>query len=116
MFKIPLSNEPLQTQNFTHEGYDLTLTTRWNTIFGTWQFDLYDNINQVWITQSEGLSLASPSLYGSSLPFVFVMLDDVSLTETPISRDDMGDRVNVYIVNEGDYRAAIRTSLSTNNW
>lgn len=114
MFKIPLSSDPLQTQNFTHDGYDLTLTTRWNTIFGIWQIDLYDNINQVWITQCEGLSLASPALYGSILPFVFVMLDDVGMIDAPISKDDMGNRVNVYIVNKDDYRDAIRASVSIN--
>lgn len=114
MYLIPLSDEPLQSQNFTHEDYDLTMTTRWNTIFSIWQFDLYDNIEQEWITQSEGLSLASPALYSSSVPFFFVMLDDYGLIDEPVSKEDLGERVNVYIVNEEDYRDAIRQSVSIN--
>ena len=114
MFKIPLTSEPLQTQNFAHDGYDLTLTTRWNTIFGIWQFDLFDNVAQEYITQCDSFSIASPSLMGSSLPFYFVMLDDAGLLDTPIVKEDLGNRVNVYIINKDDYRAAIRQSVSVN--
>lgn len=93
MYLIPHTTDPLQTQNFTHEGYDLTLTTRWNSIFGIWQFDLFDNEQQEWITQCETFAVGSPALMQSSLPFVFVMLSDI---------------LNVYIMDKDEYSAAIR--------
>lgn len=114
MYLIPLSSEPLQTQNFTHDGYDLTLTTRWNTIFGIWQFDLFDNIKQEYIVQSAAFTISSPSLMGSVLPFYFVMIDDAGLINELITKEDLGNRVNVYIVNKDEYRAAVRQSLSVN--
>ena len=93
MYLIPHTTEPLQTQNFTHEGYDLTLTTRWNSMFGFWNFDLYDNDKQEYITQSEAFAPSSPSLMQSSLPFIFMMQSTI---------------LDVMIIDKGDYREAVR--------
>lgn len=93
MHLIPHTTEPLQTQNFVYDGYDLTLTTRFNSIWGIWQFDLFDNNEQEYITQSEAFAVSSPSLIQSRLPFIFIMLDDI---------------LNVYILEKDEYRAAIR--------
>ena len=93
MYLIPHTTNPLQTQNFTYADYDLTLTTRFNSIWGIWQFDLFDNNEQEYITQNEAFAVGSPALMQSSLPFVFVMLNDI---------------LNVYILDKEEYRAAIR--------
>ena len=93
MHLIPHTTEPLQIQNFVHQGYDVTLTTRWNSIFGFWNFDLYDNNTQEYINQSEAFAVGAPCLIQSALPFVFVMLEDI---------------LNVYIFDKGEYRATVR--------
>lgn len=110
MYLIPLTSDPLQTQNFTHEGYDLTLTTRWNSVVGFWNIDLFDNVNQEYLTKGEALTVGAATCAHLQLPFVIVMLDESGLGEGPISRDELGNRLNVYLVNKEEYNAAIRAS------
>lgn len=93
MYTIPHTTAPLQTQNFIHEGYDLTMTTYYNSVFGLWAFDLFDNTTQQYITQYEALSAGAPALLQSKLPFVFVMLSSI---------------LDVNIMDRGEYREAIR--------
>lgn len=114
IYKIPHTSSALQTQNFVHMGKSLTLTTRWNTVMQFWNIDVYDNIEQKWLTQSEALSLGSASLYHLDLPFVFVMLDDSEYGSLKVSQEAMSDTLNVYIVNKGDYDASVQKSLSIN--
>lgn len=114
MYLVPLTSEPLQAQNFTHMGYDLTLTTRWNSVVGYWNIDLFDNVNQVYLTRSEPMTVGSATGYHLQLPFVFVLIDESNLGEPPIDISEMGDRVNVYIVNKEAYHAAIRASNTVN--
>lgn len=108
MFLIPLTNEPLQQQNFTHDGYDLTLITRWNSVMSMWNFDLYNNITQSWLTRSEPLSVGSPALNHLDLPFVFVMLDSSGVGYGSSSINDMGNRITVNILSKDEYNEAIR--------
>lgn len=96
-YLIPHTTDPLQTQNFTHEGYNLTLTTRFNSVFGFWNFDLYNNETQEYITQSEAFATGAPSLTQSELPFVFVM--GASILE-------------VYIIDKEEYYANVWAQLS----
>lgn len=112
MYLLPISTDPLQTQNFTHEGYDLTLTTRWNSVVGFWNIDLFDNTEQVYLTQAEPLTVGSAACIHLQLPFVFVMLDESNLGTGPIDIDEMGDRINVYLLDKEEYHAAIRASGS----
>lgn len=112
IYKIPHSNSALQTQNFIHQGYNLTMVTRWNTVVGFWNFDLYDNAKQKWLTQSEALSFGSASLYHLDLPFVFVMLDDSDFGYSDVSPELMGSSINIYIVDKGVYDEAVQKSLS----
>lgn len=114
MFLVPLDPYSLQSQNFTHLGYDLTLITRWNSAVGFWNMDLFDNINQNYLTRSEALTVGAATCSHLQLPFVFVLIDESNLGEPPISIDEMGDRLNVYIVNKEDYHAAIRASNTVN--
>lgn len=114
MFLIPLNSDPLQTQNFTHQGYDLTLTTRWNSVVGFWNIDLFDNINQIYLTQSEPLTVGSPTGVHLQLPFVFVLIDEFGIGEGPININELGERLNLYIVNKDTYNAAIRQSNTVN--
>ena len=114
MYQIPLTSDPLQTQNFTHEGYDLTLTTRWNSVVGFWNIDLFDNVNQIYLSRSEPLTVGAATCAHLQLPFVFVLIDDSGLGEGPIDIDELGDRINLYIVDKEDYHAAIRASDTIN--
>lgn len=114
MYLVPLTPDPLQIQNFTQDGFDLTLTTRWNSVVGFWNIDLFDNINQVYLTRGEPLAVGSPTGVHLQLPFVFVLLDDSNLGEGPIDISEMGSRLNVYIVNKDSYYAAIRQSNTIN--
>lgn len=114
MYLIPLTADPLQTQNFTHDGYDLTLTTRWNSVVGFWNIDLFDNQAQTALTTGEPITVGSSSIAHLQLPFVFVLIDDSGLGEGPVGIEDMGERLNLYIVNKEDYHAAIRASNTVN--
>lgn len=114
MYLIPHTSDPLQTQNFTHEGWDLTLTTRWNSVVGFWNIDVFDNLKQEYITQGEALAVGSACMEQSLAPFVIVMLDDSGLGTGAVSRDELGNRLNIYLVDEDAYHAAVRSSVSVN--
>lgn len=111
-----MTSDPYQTQNFTHEGYDLTMVTRWNSVVGFWNIDLFDNINQVYLTRSEALTVGAATGIHLQLPFVFVLIDESNLGEQPISIEEMGVRLNVYIVSKEEYHAATRSSDTVNYW
>lgn len=109
MYLIPTTADPLQDQNFTYAEHDLTLTLRWNSVVGFWNFDLYDNTNDVQVTQSEALSVGSPSLIGSHLSFLFLLNDDSGLGTNAVDISEMGSRLNLYIVDRTEYNEAIRS-------
>lgn len=114
MYLVPLTAIPLQTQNFTHDGHDLTLTTRWNSVSKFINIDLFDNVTQETLTLSEALTVGSATCAHLQLPFVFMLVDESGLGTAPIDLDDIGDRINLYIVNKEDYHAAIRASNTVN--
>ena len=114
MFLVPLNSDPLQTQNFTHDGYDLTLTTRWNSVVQFWNIDLFDNINQVYLTQGEPITVGAATGAHLQLPFVFVLIDDGGIGEGPIDIEELGVRLNLYIVNKDTYSAAVRQNDTIN--
>ena len=114
MYLISTSTDALQEQNFTYGDYDVTLTLRWNSVVGFWNFDLYDNTGDVQVTQSEALSVGSPSLVGSQLPFYFLLNDDSGLGTNAVKITELGDRLNLYIVDRKEYNEAIRSVDSIN--
>lgn len=114
MYLVPLTADPLQIQNFTQDGFDLTLTTRWNSVVGFWNVDLFDNATQNYLTKGEPLTVGSPTGVHLQLPFVFVLIDESGIGEGPISIDEMGVRLNLYIVDKDSYNAAIRQSNTVN--
>lgn len=114
MYLVPLTSDPLQTQNFTHEGYDLTLTTRWNSVVGYWNIDLFDNVNQVFLTRSEPLTVGSATGVHLQLPFIFLLVDESGLGEAPIEIEELGVRINLYLVDKEEYYAAVRQSNTVN--
>ena len=114
MYLIATTSDPLQEQNFTYSGYDVSLTLRWNSVCEFWNFDLYDNTNDIQVTQSEPLSVGSASLIGSHLPFILMLSDDAGIGTNAVSIDEMGDRINLYIVDKEVYNEAIKQSDSIN--
>lgn len=108
MYLVPVTTDAYQIQNFTYDVHDLTLTLRWNSIVGFWNFDLYDNTNDIQVTQSEALSVGSPSLVGSKLSFYLLLNDDSGLGTNATEITDLGDRINLYIVDRTEYNEAIR--------
>lgn len=114
MYLVPLTADPLQTQNFTHEGYDLTLTTRWNSVVGYWNIDLFDNVNQIFLSRGEPLAVGSATGIHLQLPFVLLLVDESGLGEGPIEREEMGVRLNLYLVDKEIYYGAIRQSRTIN--
>lgn len=114
MYLVPLTADPLQTQNFTQDGFDLTLTTRWNSVVGFWNIDLFDNASQTYLTRGEPLTVGSATGVHLQLPFVFVLLDEANIGEGPIDIDELGVRLNLYIVNKDSYYAAVRASNTVN--
>ncbi|MEX6314353.1 hypothetical protein AB6G19_12025 [Providencia manganoxydans] len=62
IYKIPVSNEPIQEQLFTVFGMNLRLTLYYNQLSKGWQFDLFDANNNRMITQMQGLAVNAPSL------------------------------------------------------
>lgn len=108
MYLISTTTDALQTQNFTYNGHDVNLTLRWNSIVGFWNFDLYDNTNDIQVTQSEALSVGSPSLVGSQLSFYLLLNDDSGLGTNAVKITELGDRLNLYIVDRTEYNEAIR--------
>lgn len=105
MYLIPHNSQPLQSQNFTHYGHSLTLITRWNTFVGFWNIDVYDNKKQEWLTRGEGLSIGSACLSNIDIPFVLVMLADDPYIE--ITREALGDTLNVFIIDKEEYADAV---------
>jgi hypothetical protein len=114
MYLISTTADALQDQNFTYGDYDLTLTLRWNSVVGFWNFDLYDNTNDVQVTQSEALSIGSASLIGSNLPFIFLLNDDSGLGTNAVSISELSDRLNLYIVDKEVYNASLKQSNTIN--
>ena len=102
---IPHNSQPLQSQNFTHMGYSFTLITRWNSFVGYWNVDIYDNRKREWLTQGEPLSIGAPCLSNLDLPFYFVLLAADPYTQ--ITREALGDTINLYIVDRAEYNDAI---------
>lgn len=114
MYLIATTTDPLQEQTFTHDGYNVDLTLRWNSVCGFWNFDLYDNTTDVQVTQSEPLSVGSASLIGSHLPFVLFLSDDAGIGTNAVDISEMGDRINLYIVEKEVYNEAIKQSNTIN--
>lgn len=105
MHIIPHNSQPLQSQNFTHMGESLTLNTRWNTFGQFWNIDVYDNIKGEWITQGEGLNIGGACLTNVNFPFYIVML--AVDPYTVITREALGDTLNIYLVTREEYHDAI---------
>lgn len=116
MYLIPLTNDPVQIQNFTHEDYNFTLTAYWNSVGGFWAIDLFDNRNQEYLTQYETLAVGAMTCEHLDMSFGFVMLDTANVGEPPTSIDDMGTRLNLYIIEKVDYYEAIRSVDTIDYW
>lgn len=104
MHIIPHNSQPLQSQSFNYMGESLTLITRWNTR-GFWNIDVYDNLNDEWITRGEGLSIGGACLTNVNFPFYIVML--AVDPYTVITREALGDTLNIYLVTREEYQDAI---------
>lgn len=116
MNKIEIWSDSKQQQNFTFMGFDLLLTLRWNNVVGFWNFDLYDNINDTYITQGEGLSVGSASLLGASVPFVLLLNDETGIGTSPISIDDTLTRMSLYILEKNLYYEAVKKTSTVDYW
>lgn len=109
-YEIPVSNEPIQEQFFTLFNLNLRLTLYFNQITKGWQFDLFDMDSNKIITQRQGLAVNAPSLREKNLPFILMLLDKSKLGINAISRNELGERLRLYILDKEIWNEAIRTT------
>lgn len=107
IYKIPVSNEPIQEQLFTVFGRDLRLTLYYNRISKGWQFDLFDTNNNLMLTQMQGLAVNAPSLIEKNVPFILMLSDKSSFGINAIAQSELGERLLLYIVDKGVWHETI---------
>ena len=107
IYKIAVSNEPIQEQLFTVFGMNLRLTLYYNRLSKGWQFDLFDANSNRMITQMQGLAVNAPSLIEKNLPFIFLLSDKSRFGINAITQNELGERLLLYIVDKGVWHETI---------
>ncbi|CAG9411404.1 TPA: phage baseplate plug family protein [Providencia alcalifaciens] len=108
IYEIPVSREIIQEQTFTLFDMNIRLTLYFNRISRGWQFDLFNLDKNEVITQLQGLAVNAPSLLEKNLPFILMLSDKSRFGINSISRDELGRRLLLYIVDKEVWREAIR--------
>jgi len=111
MYAIPVTTDDIQIQSFNLFGYSLKLTLRFNSVSQLWNFDLFDQNKNEFITQSAGLAVNSPTLMGKNLPFLVMMIDGSGLGINSIQQSELGNRLHIYFVDKEVFREAIREKV-----
>nr|WP_282564432.1 hypothetical protein [Providencia alcalifaciens] len=87
---------------------NIRLALYFNRISRGWQFDLFNLDKNEVITQLQGLAVNAPSLLEKNLPFILMLSDKSRFGINSISRDELGRRLLLYIVDKEVWREAIR--------
>lgn len=110
IYEIPVSSKPIQEQIFTLFDMNIRLTLYFNSVSKGWQFDLFDVDKNKVITQRQGLAVNAPSLLEKNLPFILMLSDKSQFGINSVSRNELGNRLRLYIVDKEVWREAIRTT------
>lgn len=110
MYEIPVSSKPIQEQIFTLFDMNIRLTLYFNSVSKGWQFDLFDADKNKVITQRQGLAVNAPSLLEKNLPFILILSDKSQFGINSVSRNELGNRLRLYVIDKEVWREAIRTT------
>ncbi|MCX2589731.1 hypothetical protein OQ435_16290 [Proteus penneri] len=110
IYEIPVSSKPIQEQIFTLFDMNIRLTLYFNSASKGWQFDLFDADKNKVITQRQGLAVNAPSLLEKNLPFIFMLSDKSQFGINSVSRNELGNRLRLYVMDKEVWREAIRTT------
>ncbi|WP_237584858.1 MULTISPECIES: phage baseplate plug family protein [unclassified Proteus (in: enterobacteria)] len=107
---MPVSSKPIQEQIFTLFDMNIRLTLYFNSVSKGWQFDLFDADKNKVITQRQGLAVNAPSLLEKNLPFILMLSDKSQFGINSVSRNELGNRLRLYVIDKEVWREAIRTT------
>ncbi|MCM2366629.1 hypothetical protein [Proteus sp. FZP2095] len=110
IYEMPVSNKPIQEQIFTLFDMNIRLTLYFNSVSKGWQFDLFDADKNKVITQRQGLAVNAPSLLEKNLPFILMLSDKSQFGINSVSRNELGNRLRLYVMDKEVWREAIRTT------
>ena len=110
IYEIPVSSKPIQEQIFTLFDMNIRLTLYFNSVSKGWQFDLFDADKNKVITQRQGLAVNAPSLLEKNLPFILMLSDKSQFGINSVSRNELGNRLRLYIIDKEVWSEAIRTT------
>ncbi|HGN1344084.1 TPA: hypothetical protein ACKRMM_005925 [Pseudomonas aeruginosa] len=110
IYEIPVSSNPIQEQIFTLFDMNIRLTLYFNSVSKGWQFDLFDADKNKVITQRQGLAVNAPSLLEKNLPFILMLSDKSQFGINSVSRNELGNRLRLYVIDKEVWREAIRTT------
>ena len=113
MHSLQTTSDDVLEQSFSLYNMNLKLTLRYNAILRGYQFDLFDIDKNKFITKNKGLSVGSPSLIEFNLPFVLVLKDKLGLGANSTSKTDFNNRMQLMVMEKGEWRASIRQSSRT---
>ena len=113
MYIIQTTSDDVLEQSLSLYDMNLRLTLRYNSILRGYQFDLFDIDKNKFITKNKGLSVGSPSLIECNLPFVLVLKDKSGRGVNATSKEDFNSRMQLMIMEKGEWRASIRQSSRT---
>ncbi|NBM87774.1 hypothetical protein GWI73_16440 [Proteus sp. G2661] len=110
IYEMPVSSKPIQEQIFTLFDMNIRLTLYFNSVSKGWQFDLFDADKNKVITQRQGLAVNAPSLLEKNLPFILMLSDKSQFGINSVSRNELGNRLRLYVIDKEVWREAIRTT------
>lgn len=113
MHTIQITSDDVLEQSLSLYDMNLRLTLRYNSILRGYQFDLFDIDKNKFITKNKGLSVGAPSLIEFNLPFVLVLKDKSGRGVNATSKEDFNSRMQIVIMEKGEWRASIRQSSRT---
>lgn len=113
MHTIQITSDDVLEQSLSLYDMNFRITLRYNAILRGYQFDLFDIDKDEYITKNKGLSVGSPSLIEFNLPFVLVLKDKLGLGANSTSKADFNNRMQLMIMEKGEWRASIRQNSRT---
>ncbi len=113
MHIIQTTPDDVLEQSLSLYDMNLKLTLRYNAVLRGYQFDLFNIDKDEYITKNKGLSVGSPSLIEFNLPFVLVLKDKLGLGANSTSKTDFNNRMQLMVMEKGEWRASIRQSSRT---
>lgn len=113
MHIIQTTSDDVLEQTVSLFDMNFRITLRYNAILRGYQFDLFDIDKNKFITKNKGLSVGAPSLIECNLPFVLVLKDKSGRGVNATSKEDFSNRMQIVIMERGEWRASIRQSSRT---